>query len=411
MNKRRIWGFLPFSLGIVLLLGGYFFFGLFQIWFDKDLLNNVFLLLGIVTGIAVPILAYLSYPRVHNLKILIAGYLTGVATLFFFVSEHFGVFFPLASRDFIPGSYLLMIAIIFLSTILPTYLKYRYTKYITIGLFLVEAGIIYIIRSSVLPSELFYALRYFNIFHWICLIPAAAALFALLLSFFVLKLGFYLGGVFGGTIVLFAGGWYLGPRSHSIGVFDSYIFAVAPLFLGIGVLIHWIARMEHRASYDPLLRIYNRSYCEKILAERTRINTSPPFTIAIVDVDRFKRVNDTYGHRVGDELLIRVARILTNELVPEGIVCRYGGDEFVIFFPRKDSKKVKSMVDRVRKLVKKAGFRFAKRTVKVTLSIGISHRVSGSQTLPDILRTADKALYRAKKQGRNQIRFSITEAR
>ena len=164
--------------------------------------------------------------------------------------------------------------------------------------------------------------------------------------------------------------------------------------------------MEHRASYDPLLRIYNRSYCEKVLSEQVRVKTSPPFGIAIVDIDRFKKINDVFGHRIGDEVLIKVARILTTEVVPEGIVCRYGGDEFVVFFPKKNSSKVKLIMDRVRKSVRATVTRSGKKVIKVTVSTGISHRKNTVQSLPEVLKAADRALYRAKKDGRNQVRFS-----
>lgn len=207
-------------------------------------------------------------------------------------------------------------------------------------------------------------------------------------------------------MLLLCGGWYLGPLKDNPAIFDSYVFASVAVFLGIGILVHWMVRMQHRANYDPLLRIYNRDYCEEILSEQVSVRTAPPFGIAIVDIDKFKKINDTYGHKVGDEVLIHVARLLTTELVPEGIVCRYGGDEFVIFFPRKDSTRVKSIMDKVRKAVKNASFRTGKRGIKVTLSIGISHRKNSGQNLREVLKSADKALYRSKKQGRDQVRYS-----
>ncbi len=393
-----------------MLVGGYWFLSLLPLQFDTILIIKVFSYIGITAGAAVPVLGYLSYPRVHNLKVLLTGYLTGVVALAFFLLGPSGFFSLPVPSNFIPGLYLFIIAAIFMSTVLPTFLKYRHTKLLTIAMLLIEAGFIFILRSPNIPFVSLYPLRHFHTFHWATLIPAAITLLILLLSVYALKLTFYLGGVLGGTMLLLSGGWYLGPLIRNPLIFDSYIFAMTPLFLGIGILFHWISRIEHRASYDPLLRIYNRSYCENVLTEQVRIKTAPPFGIAIVDIDHFKKINDTYGHKVGDEVLIKVARILTNELVPEGIVCRYGGDEFVVFFPQKNSAKVKVIMDKVRKSVKAAVTRSGNKVIKVTITTGVSHRKNTVQSLPKILQAADKALYRAKKHGRNQIRSSKTSS-
>ncbi len=406
MTNKGSWGILLFALGLVLLVGGYWFLGLLLLRFDTVFIIKVLFYIGIAAGVVVPLLAHLSYPRVRNLKVFLAGYLTGVAVLAFFLLGPSGFFSLPVPSNFIPGLYLFMIVVIFMSTILPTFLKYRHTKYITFAMLLIEVGLICVLRTTTEPFASLYYLRNFHTFQWVILIPAEVTILILLLSVYVLKLRFHLGGVLGGTMVLFTGGWYLGPRSFNTSVFDSYIFAATTLFLCIGILVHWIVRMEHRVSYDPLLRIYNRDYCENVLIEQVPVKTSPPFGIAIVDIDHFKKINDTYGHKTGDDVLIQTARILTNELVPEGIVCRYGGDEFVVFFPKKNSEKIKVIMDKVRKVVKSAGTRSGKKAIKVTVSIGISHRKNAGQSLPKVLKAADKALYRAKKHGRDQVKFS-----
>ena len=387
-------------------MGGYWLADFLLLRFDISYIIKVFYYIGIIAGVIVPILGYLSYPRVHNLKVFLAGYLTGTATLAYFLLGSRGFLSSSIPLYFIPGLYLLMITVIFISTVLPTFVKYRHTKIITVIMLLLEICFIYLLRTNRLPLESLCPLRQFKNFQWLNITPAVIMLLTLLLSFRLLKLQFHLGGVMGGTMLLFSGGWYIGALCSHPSIFDAYIFATAPLFLGIGIFVHWIARIEHRASYDPLLRIYNRSYCEKVLAEQTMVKTSPPFGIAMVDIDHFKKVNDTYGHRAGDEVLIRVARILTAELVPGGIVCRYGGEEFVIFFPRKNSTRVKATMEKVRKSIKATVIHYKKKTIKITISIGVSHRQNTSQKLNKVLESADRALYRAKKQGRNQVRVS-----
>jgi diguanylate cyclase (GGDEF)-like protein len=302
-----------------------------------------------------------------------------------------------------------MLTGILTSTLLPTFLKYRWTKRITIAVLLLGIFSFYFfwkVPSNILSLDAF---RKNELNLWLTLLPGLLAVMTLFFSVLVLKRQFFLGGVLGGMALFFGGGWYLGNTRINTSIFDSYVFAAAPLFLVIGVFVHWLARMEHRASYDPLLRVYNRSYCERILEEQTKVDTNPPFGIAIVDIDRFKNINDKYGHRAGDEVLIQLVRIITNEVVPDGIVCRYGGEEFVIFLPNQSTTKVKMMMELIRKKIKKTSMKVGKKRIKITVSIGISHRHGKTQPLQSVFRIADKALYRAKKEGRNQVRFSKTE--
>jgi diguanylate cyclase (GGDEF)-like protein len=417
MVKKSNWGILLFGFGVILLIGGYWILGLVSQNSDPTRLSRIFFYMGVASGIIIPILGYLSYPRVHNLKVFLVGCLIGIGMLAYFLLGQDGLLTRYSSvpLEYSPGMYLLMVFVVFLSAVVPTFLKHRYTKILTISLLVLELTIIYVLRFvpiTILPLR---SIRLYSTFHWIVVTPAGATILVLLLSVYVLKLKFHLGGILGGAMVLLTGGWYLGyfylqwiySNTDSVYVeFDQYVFSITAVFLGIGILVHWMVRMQHRANYDPLLRVYNREYCEEILSEKVSVRVTPPFGIAIVDIDKFKKINDTYGHKVGDDVLIHVARILTNELVPEGIVCRYGGDEFVIFFPRKDSTKVKTIMDKARKSVKNTLFKSGKRGIKVTLSIGISHRKNTGQSLREVLKIADKALYRSKKQGRDQVRYS-----
>jgi diguanylate cyclase (GGDEF)-like protein len=406
MSRKSSWGVLVFSLAVVLLAGGYWVLGFAQHQLSTAPIRRVFFYVGAIAGIVVPLLAHFSYPRVHNLKVFLAGYLTGVSALAFFLLGESGFISFSVPSNFIPGLYLFMIGMVFLTILLPTFLKYRQTRLLTIILLLFECAVVIVLRVDTFRFFLLDSIRQFELFQWLTLIPATLTITILVLSVLALRLKFHLGGVLGGTILLLCGGWYLGPLSFKPLLFDSYIFAVTPVFLGIGILLHWIVRMEHRASYDPLLRIYNRDHCDKVISEQVGIRTSPPFGIAIVDIDNFKKVNDTYGHKTGDDVLVKVARVLSTELVPEGIICRYGGDEFVVFFPRKDSKKVRTIMEKARKKVKGTVIRSGNRNIKVRLSIGISHRKNGNQELGEVLKAADRALYRAKKQGRDQVRYS-----
>ncbi len=403
------WGLVVFILGLVLLSCGYWLSGLLPQRFSPITFTKLFSYIGVFTGAGALSVGHFSYPRIHNLKVFLAGYVTGLSSLAFCFFSNAGIFSLPASNSFIAGIYLLMIAGILTSTLLPTFLKYRWTKRITISVLLIEMIFLFIFWKTPFEMASLGAFRKYNYNLWLTLIPGVLAFSSLIISILVLKRQFFLGGVLGGMALFFGGGWYFGTLRAEILLFDSYIFAVAPFFLVIGVFIHWLARIEHRASYDPLLRVYNRSYCERILDEQTKVDTNPPFGIAIVDIDRFKNVNDKYGHRAGDEVLIQLVRILTNEVVPDGIVCRYGGEEFVIFFPHQSSTKIRMMMELIRKRVKETSIKAGKKRIKISISVGISHRQNCNLTLHKVFRIADKALYRAKREGRNQVRFSKTE--
>jgi diguanylate cyclase (GGDEF)-like protein len=402
------WGIVVFVLGIVLLWSGYWLSGFLPGRFNPGSFTKLFSYIGLLTGVGALSVGYFSYPRIHNLKVFLAGHVTGLAVLSFCLFGPAGIFSLPASGNFIPGIYLFMLAGILVSTLLPAFMKYKWTKRITISVVIIEIIVLFLLWKT--PFEIFSleAFRKNNFNIWLSLIPGILVLATLGLSVFMLKNQFFLGGVLAGLAVFFGGGWYFGGFRKEFLLFDAYVFAAAPFFLVIGIFIHWLARMQHRASYDPLLRVYNRSYCERILNEQTKVDTNPPFGIAIVDIDRFKNVNDKYGHRAGDEVLAHLVRILTNEVVPDGIVCRYGGEEFVIFFPHQSTTRVKMMMELIRKRIKKTPVKVGKKRIRISVSVGISHRQDKIQSLHKVFRIADKALYRAKKEGRNQVRFSRT---
>jgi diguanylate cyclase (GGDEF)-like protein len=403
------WGIVVFVLALVLLWSGYWLSGFLPHRFSPVSFTKLFSYIGILTGAGALSVGYFSYPRIHNLKVFLAGHVTGLSALAFCFFSNAGIFSLPASGNFIPGIYLLMLTGILVSTLLPAFMKYKWTKRITISILVIEGIFLFIFWKMPFGMPSLEAFRGNSFSVWLNLIPGILTFMTLMVSFFAIKSQFFLGGVLGGMAVFFGVGWYFGNFREEFLLFDAYVFAAAPLFLVIGVFVHWLARMQHRASYDPLLRVYNRSYCERILDEQTRVDTTPPFGIAIVDIDRFKNVNDKYGHRAGDEVLLQLVRILTNEVVPDGIVCRYGGEEFVIFFPHQSTTKVKMMMELIRKKVRKTSIKVGKKRIKISISVGISHRRGKTQTLHKIFRIADGALYRAKKEGRNQVRFSRIE--
>ncbi|MBF0432667.1 MAG: GGDEF domain-containing protein, partial [Fibrobacteria bacterium] len=219
-----------------------------------------------------------------------------------------------------------------------------------------------------------------------------------------IKKEFYLGGILSGCTLINSAGWYAPWWITNKEGFELLVFTAIPLFLILGILIHWLKRMEHRVSYDSLMQIYNRTYCDSIISEQSSINTSSPLSVAMLDIDHFKKVNDTHGHKAGDDVLFHTARTITREIVPHGTVCRYGGEEIIVFFPQQHIKEAVKILERVRIAVKKSSVKSGRKTIRVTLSAGVAMREKTSQNLSQVIQTADKALYRAKKGGRNQVK-------
>ncbi len=158
---------------------------------------------------------------------------------------------------------------------------------------------------------------------------------------------------------------------------------------------------------DPLTGLYNRRYMdERIDQEFQRCKRhSHPITIAMLDIDYFKKVNDTYGHDMGDEVLKVFAHELKSRLRKSDIVSRYGGEEFVVALPETSIENAFIVLNKIRISISELTFRSEEGAeFRITFSGGLSGGKIESESSPaDILKIADKNLYEAKHTGRNQI--------
>jgi diguanylate cyclase (GGDEF)-like protein len=159
-----------------------------------------------------------------------------------------------------------------------------------------------------------------------------------------------------------------------------------------------------QASHDGLTGAWNHvgilTILERELLRADR--TGESLGIIMIDVDHFKAVNDTHGHRCGDHVLKELASQVSSVLRPYDLLGRYGGEEFTIVAPGCDIDKTYELAERIRLRVAGHSFGFNGRTMSVTVSIGIAAYTSGT-TLESLLRTADKGLYLAKSHGRNRV--------
>lgn len=150
------------------------------------------------------------------------------------------------------------------------------------------------------------------------------------------------------------------------------------------------------AYRDPLTGLWNRRYLEERLAEelgRASRNPGRTFSVMVVDVNDFKRLNDRYGHATGDRALVWVAEFLRGGVRAHDICCRTGGDEFTLLFPDVGSEGAQHLAGRLRRALDAAN---AGRRVPVRLAFGLAAYPADAQTVDDLLARADAAMYRDK---------------
>ncbi len=169
-----------------------------------------------------------------------------------------------------------------------------------------------------------------------------------------------------------------------------------------------VDRIREQSVRDSLTWLYNHQYFQTcmndILAAAKR--EKEPLGFIIMDIDYFKKFNDTYGHQAGDFVLKKSAEILNSELRGSDIVARYGGEEFVAILPKRDLQGAYRIAERIRNVFEKSSFEYEHNNLKITISAGVSAYTPSADTDLEkelLIRYADNALYRAKEQGRNKV--------
>jgi len=162
-----------------------------------------------------------------------------------------------------------------------------------------------------------------------------------------------------------------------------------------------VNRLQALSLTDELTGLPNRREFNETLARmvaaRQRYNHI--FSVAMIDIDLFKRINDTLGHQVGDRVLKQLAEILRKAVRKNDLVARWGGEEFSLILDATDLKNARIPLERIRRMVEEADFGIDR---KVTISIGFASP-SDSQTAEQLMAAADRALYKAKGSGRNRV--------
>jgi diguanylate cyclase (GGDEF)-like protein len=167
--------------------------------------------------------------------------------------------------------------------------------------------------------------------------------------------------------------------------------------------------LQKQATTDDLTGVANRRHFLALASDELKrsVRLKRPLTLALIDIDRFKRINDTYGHGAGDQALLALTRICQNNLREIDIFARLGGDEFVLLMPEATHRQAFVAVERLRLALATKPIDLSGRSASITVSSGISSLANEEESLDALLARADQALYQAKEAGRNRIGVKV----
>ncbi len=165
------------------------------------------------------------------------------------------------------------------------------------------------------------------------------------------------------------------------------------------------AELQVVATSDPLTGLHNRRHFFDLAAQelsRSR-RYNRPLSAIMIDIDQFKRVNDTYGHAVGDGVLVEAAAVMGVQIRNNDIIARYGGEEFVVLLPETDLAVGQEVAERIRQKLAQTDFKSGNGPVHITASLGVATLQADWTSIDPLLQHADSALYIAKAKGRNRV--------
>lgn len=162
--------------------------------------------------------------------------------------------------------------------------------------------------------------------------------------------------------------------------------------------------LEEINQRDPLLEIYNRKYFFEFLEKNAKREEGKKFAIVMIDIDDFKKINDTYGHQFGDNILINTVNVLANCIDSSDVLARYGGEEFILYIPdftTEDS--VYNKMEIIRNAIERSKINFNNEYKSVTASFGVSFFPINGTDINELINKADELLYQSKNSGKNRV--------
>lgn len=196
----------------------------------------------------------------------------------------------------------------------------------------------------------------------------------------------------------------------TIMVFGSlFVWVVSFLALQTVLDMRRVALLEHQSITDALTGLYNRRHLDQRIADEyaTARRYQHPLSVLMIDIDHFKRLNDTHGHQAGDLALQHISRLLLDSIREVDIAARYGGDEFLVITPNTAIADARKLAERIRTRIESHALELAKagqhrQVLRITASIGAAELASGMPSGEQLIKCADEALYQAKNSGRNR---------
>lgn len=221
--------------------------------------------------------------------------------------------------------------------------------------------------------------------------------------------GFALGSPLG--LLLLRASQNISPLTELQNNYDIYIYITLGSMLTFIVFGYIIGKSEDRfetlSIIDPMTNLYNRRYFDARLEDEFAIaeRKESDLCLAIMDIDKFKSINDKYGHPIGDKVLKKVAQSITNVIRKGETIARIGGEEFAIIFPDCNEEVTLKIIERVRNSISNSYIELMTgEKIYVTVSVGIAcyNKNSTFKSTSDFFEISDKALYKAKKTGRDR---------
>jgi diguanylate cyclase (GGDEF)-like protein len=202
--------------------------------------------------------------------------------------------------------------------------------------------------------------------------------------------------------------YFLINQDFTQSIFFLFSFIQTIVSVMIFLLLHnevSYLELKETASKDFLTGIYNRKEFFELsnVILNIMIRQKNPVSLLMLDLDKFKKINDTYGHQTGDKVIVNFVRAVEKVLRKQDVFGRYGGEEFIIFLPNTNKKEALMVAERIRSEVEKSS-EYEKNIPQITVSIGVNGLNSSDiNSINGIIKSADEALYKAKQNGRNRV--------
>lgn len=193
-------------------------------------------------------------------------------------------------------------------------------------------------------------------------------------------------------------------ESIFLGVAVSLLVVTAAILIGV-IALRPLFTLQRHAREDPLTGLLNRRSFSDQAARRLAFvdRNGQAVSALMIDIDRFKPINDQHGHTVGDEVIQAVSRRLTRGLSNADLLSRFGGEEFAVLLPGTDLAQAADVAERLRNIVGKAPIKTSAGELKVTVSLGVAQRATADEGIASLLHRADQNLLEAKRRGRDRV--------